>query len=74
VQLETTPAARKSALCGAPINLRPMEDARLATGRPALVLLIGMDNPIDVFVVRSRMNALKGSLQPLLTGLLVALA
>jgi len=54
-----------------PINLRPMQDAwKLGNrfGLVPLVLPIGMDNPIErVFAVRARMNALKGSLQPLLT-------
>lgn len=61
-----------------PINLRPMEDAwKLGNrfGLVPLVLPIGLDNPIErVFVVRSRMNALKGSLQPLLTFGLLSVA
>jgi WS/DGAT/MGAT family acyltransferase len=54
-----------------PINLRPMEDAwKLGNrfGLVPLVLPIGCSNPVErVFTVRSRMNNLKGSLQPLLT-------
>jgi WS/DGAT/MGAT family acyltransferase len=61
-----------------PINLRPMEDAwKLGNrfGLVPLVLPIGIDNPIErVFAVRARMNALKGSLQPLLTFGLLSVA
>ena len=61
-----------------PINLRPVEDAwKLGNrfGLVPLVLPIGLDNPIErVFAVRSRMNALKGSLQPLLTFGLLSVA
>ena len=61
-----------------PINLRPMEDAwKLGNrfGLVPLVLPIGLDNPIErVFMVRSRMNNLKGSLQPLLTFGLLSVA
>ena len=61
-----------------PINLRPMEDAwKLGNrfGLVPLVLPIGIDNPIErVFAVRARMNALKGSLQPLITFGLLSVA
>ncbi|MDP3835090.1 MAG: WS/DGAT domain-containing protein, partial [Hydrogenophaga sp.] len=61
-----------------PINLRPMEDAwKLGNrfGLVPLVLPIGVDNPVErVFTVRSRMNNLKGSLQPLLTFGLLSVA
>ena len=61
-----------------PINLRPMEDAwKLGNrfGLIPLVLPIGMPNPIErVYTVRSRMNNLKGSLQPLLTFGLLSVA
>ena len=61
-----------------PINLRPMEDAwKLGNrfGLIPLVLPIGMPNPIErVYTVRSRMSALKGSLQPLLTFGLLSVA
>ena len=61
-----------------PINLRPMEEAwKLGNrfGLIPLVLPIGVDNPIErVYAVRSRMNALKGSLQPLLTFGLLSVA
>ena len=61
-----------------PINLRPMADAwKLGNrfGLVPLVLPIGLHNPIErVFEVRSRMNALKGSLQPLLTFGLLSVA
>jgi WS/DGAT/MGAT family acyltransferase len=61
-----------------PINLRPMEESwRLGNrfGLVPLVLPIGLDNPIErVFAVRARMNALKGSLQPLLTFGLLSVA
>ena len=61
-----------------PINLRPMEDAwKLGNrfGLVPLVLPIGCTNPVErVFTVRSRMSALKGSLQPLLTFGLLSVA
>lgn len=61
-----------------PINLRPMSEAwKLGNrfGLVPLVLPIGLDNPIErVYAVRSRMNALKGSLQPILTFGLLSLA
>ena len=61
-----------------PINLRPMEDAWKLGNRFGLIPLllpIGMANPIErVYAVRSRMNALKGSLQPLLTFGLLSVA
>ncbi|MDO9201784.1 MAG: WS/DGAT domain-containing protein, partial [Hydrogenophaga sp.] len=61
-----------------PINLRPMEDAwKLGNrfGLVPLVLPIGTENPVErVFAVRSRMNGLKGSLQPLLTFGLLSVA
>jgi len=61
-----------------PINLRPMEDAwKMGNhfGLVPLVLPIGIDNPVErVFAVRSRMNSLKGSLQPLLTFGLLSVA
>ena len=61
-----------------PINLRPMEDAwKLGNrfGLVPLVLPIGCTNPVErVFTVRSRMNDLKGSLQPLLTFALLSVA
>ena len=53
-----------------PVNLRPLDQAyKLGNrfGLVPLVLPIGMDNPIErVYEVRRRMNALKGSTQPLL--------
>jgi WS/DGAT/MGAT family acyltransferase len=61
-----------------PINLRSMEDAwKLGNrfGLVPLVLPIGIANPIErVYAVRSRMNKLKGSLQPLLTFGLLSIA
>jgi len=61
-----------------PINLRPMSEAwQLGNrfGLVPLVLPIGLDNPIErVYAVRARMNALKGSLQPILTFGLLSLA
>jgi WS/DGAT/MGAT family acyltransferase len=61
-----------------PVNLRPMEQAyKLGNrfGLAALVLPIGIDNPIDrVFEVRKRMNELKNSYQPLLAFSLLAVA
>lgn len=61
-----------------PINLRPLEDAwKLGNrfGLVPLVLPIGLGHPLErLFAVRMRMNALKGSLQPLLTFALLSLA
>lgn len=61
-----------------PINLRTAQDAwKLGNrfGLVPLVLPIGQSNPIErVFAVRSRMNALKGSMQPLLTFGLLSVA
>jgi diacylglycerol O-acyltransferase / wax synthase len=61
-----------------PVNLRPIEQAyKLGNrfGLAALVLPIGIDNPIDrVFEVRKRMNELKSSYQPLLAFSLLAVA
>jgi diacylglycerol O-acyltransferase len=61
-----------------PVNLRPIEQAyKLGNrfGLVPLVLPIGMDNPIErVYEVRRRMNALKGSTQPLLAFGLLAVA
>lgn len=61
-----------------PINLRSQENAwQLGNrfGLVPLVLPIGMDNPVErLFAVRARMNALKGSLQPLLTFGLLSVA
>jgi diacylglycerol O-acyltransferase / wax synthase len=59
-----------------PVNLRPIEQAHKLGNRfglVPLVLPIGMENPIErVYEVRRRMNALKGSTQPLLAfGVLV---
>jgi diacylglycerol O-acyltransferase len=61
-----------------PVNLRPIEQAyKLGNrfGLVPLVLPIGLDNPIErVYEVRRRMNALKGSTQPLLAFGLLAVA
>lgn len=61
-----------------PINLRPLDEAwKLGNrfGLIPLVLPIGITNPIErVYAVRARMNALKGSLQPLLTFGLLSVA
>jgi WS/DGAT/MGAT family acyltransferase len=61
-----------------PVNLRPIEQAHKLGNRfglVPLVLPIGMDNPIErVYEVRRRMNALKGSTQPLLAFGLLAVA
>ena len=61
-----------------PVNLRPLEEAyKLGNrfGLVPLVLPIGMENPIErVYEVRRRMNALKGSTQPLLAFGLLAVA
>lgn len=61
-----------------PINLRPMEQAwQLGNrfGLVPLVLPVGIAHPLErLFEVRRRMNALKGSLQPILTFGLLSLA
>ena len=61
-----------------PVNLRPIEKAHRLGNQFGLVLLdlpIGIANPIErLYSVRSNMNALKGSYQPLLAfGLLAAM-
>ncbi|WP_440106701.1 wax ester/triacylglycerol synthase family O-acyltransferase [Acidovorax sp. BL-A-41-H1] len=61
-----------------PVNLRPMEEAwKLGNhfGLVPLVLPIGMANPVErVYEVRARMNALKGSTQPILAFAMLAVA
>ncbi len=61
-----------------PVNLRPVSEAyKLGNrfGLAALVLPIGIDNPVErVYEVRKRMNDLKGSYQPLLAFSLLAVA
>ncbi len=61
-----------------PVNLRPLESAyKLGNqfGLAPLVLPIGLDNPVErVYAVRQRMGELKGSMQPLLTFGLLAVA
>ena len=61
-----------------PVNLRPLEHAyKLGNqfGLAPLVLPIGLDNPVErVYEVRRRMGDLKGSMQPLLTFGLLAVA
>jgi WS/DGAT/MGAT family acyltransferase len=61
-----------------PVNLRPTEQAhRLGNrfGLAPLVLPIGVTNPVErVYEVRRRMNALKGSTQPMLAFLVLALS
>jgi diacylglycerol O-acyltransferase len=61
-----------------PVNLRPLEEAHQLGNRfglVPLVLPIGIENPIErVYEVRRRMNALKGSTQPLLAFGLLAVA
>ena len=61
-----------------PVNLRPLEEAYQLGNRFGLapvVLPIGIDNPLErVYEVRRRMQAMKGSTQPLLTYGLLALA
>lgn len=61
-----------------PVNLRPMEEAwKLGNrfGLVPLVLPIGVANPIErVYAVRERMNALKGSTQPILAFAMLAAA
>lgn len=61
-----------------PVNLRPMDQAwKLGNrfGLVPLVLPIGIENPVErVYAVRARMNALKGSYQPLLAFGVLALS
>jgi WS/DGAT/MGAT family acyltransferase len=61
-----------------PVNLRPLDQAyKLGNqfGLAPLVLPVGLDNPVErVYEVRRRMGGLKGSLQPLLTFGLLAVA
>ncbi|MEO7244339.1 MAG: wax ester/triacylglycerol synthase family O-acyltransferase [Rubrivivax sp.] len=61
-----------------PVNLRPPGDAwKLGNrfGLAPLVLPIGLPNPVErVYAVRARMNALKGSFQPLLAFGVLALS
>ncbi|HEY0825070.1 MAG TPA: wax ester/triacylglycerol synthase family O-acyltransferase [Ramlibacter sp.] len=61
-----------------PVNLRPIEHAhKLGNqfGLVPLVLPVGLANPIErVYEVRRRMDALKGSTQPLLAFAVLALA
>ena len=61
-----------------PVNLRPIDQAyKLGNrfGLAPLVLPIGIDNPVErVCEVRKRMGGLKGSMQPLLTFGLLAVA
>jgi WS/DGAT/MGAT family acyltransferase len=61
-----------------PVNLRPMDQAHKLGNRfglVPLVLPIGIANPIErVYEVRRRMNALKGSTQPVLAFLTLALS
>ena len=61
-----------------PVNLRPLEKAYRLGNQFGLVFLdlpIGIENPVErLYAVRSNMNALKGSYQPLLAmGLLAAM-
>ena len=61
-----------------PVNLRPIEQAyKLGNrfGLVPLVLPIGIENPVErVYEVRRRMNQLKGSTQPVLAFLVLAIA
>ena len=61
-----------------PVNLRPLDKAyKLGNqfGLAPLMLPIGLDNPVErVYAVRQRMAELKGSMQPLLTFGLLAVA
>jgi diacylglycerol O-acyltransferase / wax synthase len=61
-----------------PVNLRPLNEAWQLGNRFGLapaVLPIGIDNPIErVYAVRQRMQALKGSYQPLLAYGILALS
>jgi diacylglycerol O-acyltransferase / wax synthase len=61
-----------------PVNLRPLDQAHKLGNRfglAPLVLPIGIENPIErVYEVRRRMNALKGSTQPVLAFLVLAIS
>jgi hypothetical protein len=61
-----------------PVNLRPVHEAHKLGNRFGLapvVLPIGIDNPIErVYEVRRRMGDLKGSTQPVLAFLILAIS
>jgi diacylglycerol O-acyltransferase len=61
-----------------PVNLRPMDQAHKLGNRfglVPLVLPVGMENPVErVHEVRKRMNALKGSTQPMLAFLVLTVS
>ena len=61
-----------------PVNLRPLEqggDRSKQFGLVPLLLPIGLVNPVErAYEVRCRLEALKGSMQPMLTCTLLALA
>lgn len=61
-----------------PVNLRPADEAHKLGNRfglVPLVLPIGIENPVErLYEVRRRMNALKGSTQPVLAFLVLALS
>ncbi|MDB5858627.1 MAG: diacylglycerol O-acyltransferase [Ramlibacter sp.] len=61
-----------------PVNLRPLEQAHKLGNRfglVPLVLPVGVENPVErVYEVRRRMQALKGSTQPLLAFAMLAIA
>ncbi len=61
-----------------PVNLRPLDQAHQLGNRfglVPLVLPIGIANPVErVYAVRTRMNGLKGSYQPLLAFGVLAVA
>ena len=61
-----------------PVNLRPLDEAyKLGNrfGLAPLLLPIGVENPIErVYMVRERMNEMKGSYQPLLAFGVLAVA
>jgi WS/DGAT/MGAT family acyltransferase len=68
----------KSIRAMVPVDLRPLDEAyKLGNrfGLAPLVLPIGVENPIErMYVVRARMNELKGSYQPLLAFGVLAVA
>lgn len=70
--------AHKEIRAMVPVNLRPLDEAWKMGNRfglVPLVLPVGIDNPIErLYAVRTRMQSLKGSMQPLLAFGLLSVA
>lgn len=78
LQAQGEPVAGKEIRAMVPVNLRPLAQTHELGnqfGLAPLVLPIGLENPIErVFEVRRRMTGLKGSMQPLMSFGLLAVA